>query len=202
MNHTDIDKGPCMSPFPTRTLPVTRKHQTGASLIVSLMLLIVLTLLGLSGMQSTVMQERMSNNVRDKGMAFQAAESALRSGESWVKDQKIPTRGALTVQDGSSCSAPCDLVDLNDYSTMANENFSWWETHGRIYSGIPTTGTGKVASAPRFIVEEHSDQRDSLADPTDTSSPPVRTLYRLTAMGVGGTTTAESMIETLYARID
>jgi len=190
-----------MSPFLTRTLSVTHKRQTGASLIVSLMLLIVLTLLGLSGMQSTVMQERMSNNVRDKGMAFQAAESALRSGESWVKNQNMPTRGALTVQDGTSCSAPCDLVGLDDYVGMATQDFSWWETNGRIYSDMPT-GTGEVASAPRFIVEEHSDQRDSLADPTDTSSPPVRTLYRLTALGVGGTATAESMIETLYARID
>jgi len=202
MNHTDIDKGPCMFPFLTRTLSVTHKRQTGAALVVSLMLLIILTLLGLSGMQSTVMQERMSNNVRDKGMAFQAAESALRNGENWVKDQLMPTRGTLTVQDGSSCSAPCDLVDLNDYSTMTSKDFNWWKTNGRIYSHTMPTGTGEVASAPRFIVEEHSEQRDSLADPTSTSSPPVRTLYRLTAVGVGGTVTAESMIETLYARID
>lgn len=187
-----------MSPSTTPTLALSamRKYQTGASLIVSLMLLVVLTLLGLSGMQSTIMQERMSSNVRDKELAFQAAESAVRSGEDWIKEQSINT---LKAQDGSSCTAPCNLVGLNDYIGMSDQDFSWWETTGRAYTDMPS---GVVASAPRFIVEEHSIQRDSLADPTDTNSPPVRTLYRLTAAGVGGTTTAESMIETLYARID
>jgi len=199
MNHIDTHMRPHMSPFTdltTRTRLVIRKRQTGASLIVSLMLLVVLTLLGLSGMQSTIMQERMSSNVRDKGLAFQAAESAVRGGEDWVKNQTI---SKLVPQDGSSCSAPCNLVGLGDYLNMTTRNFSWWETTGRAYTDMPT---GAVASAPRFIVEEHSIQRDSLADATDNNSPPVRTLYRLTAVGVGGTVTAESMIETLYARID
>ncbi len=180
----------------TDRLLVMRKRQIGASLIISLMLLIVLTLLGLSGMQSTIMQERMSSNVRDKGLAFQAAESAARGGEDWVKSQSISKLKAL---DGGSCSAPCNLVSLNDYLNMATRDFSWWKATGRAYTDMPT---GVVASAPRFIVEEHSVQRDSLADVTDNNSPPVRTLYRLTAVGVGGTITAESMIETLYARID
>ncbi|NOX91887.1 MAG: pilus assembly protein PilZ [Gammaproteobacteria bacterium] len=187
-----------MSPFTDliHTLPVVHKRQTGASLVVSLMLLVVLTLLGLSSMQSTIMQERMSNNVRDKGLAFQAAESAVRGGEDWVKNQDI---SKLKAQNGSSCSPPCNLVNLDDYLNMAGQNFNWWETNGRAYIDMPT---GVVASAPRFIVEEHSIQRDSLADSTDNNSPPVRTLYRLTAVGVGGTITAESIIETLYARID
>jgi len=187
-----------MSPStaPTQILSVTRKHQTGASLIVSLMLLVVLTLLGLSGMQSTIMQERMSNNVRDKELAFQAAESAVRAGEDWIKNQP---GGALDVQDGTSCSAPCDLVGLDDYLNMTTRDFSWWETTGRSYTG--TLG-GVIASAPRFIVEEHSIQLDSLADATDSNAPPARILYRLTAMGVGSTLTTLSTIETLYARID
>ncbi|VAW96862.1 hypothetical protein MNBD_GAMMA19-721 [hydrothermal vent metagenome] len=185
-----------MSPFTDLTtcmLSVTRKHQTGAALIVSLMLLIVLTLLGLSGMQSTIMQERMSNNVRDKGMAFQAAESALRGGENWVKDQ-----GILTPQNGGSCTAPCDLVHLDDYIDMITQDFTWWKDNGRAYVGMPT---GTVASAPRFIVEEHGTARQGYSlDPTASILPP--RLYRITAIGVGSTTTAEAMIETLYARND
>jgi type IV pilus assembly protein PilX len=190
MSHTDTHKRPSMlaNIFPAR-------RQAGASLIVSLMLLVVLTLLGVSGMQSTIMQERMSSNVRDKGLAFQAAESAVRGGEDWVQNQNVNT---LTAQSGCT-GGPCNLAVLNDYTGIAGQDFSWWQTNGRVYNDIPN---GVVASAPRFIVEEHSVQRDSLADPTDTSSPPVRTLYRLTAIGVGGTLTAESMVETLYARID
>ena len=195
MNHINTRKRPRMSPFPSHALSVIHKRQTGASLIVSLMLLVVLPLLGLSGMQSTIMQERMSSNVRDKGLAFQAAESALRGGEDWVQSQPI---SKLTAP-GGSCSAPCNLVRLDYYNNMSTRDFSWWETTGRTYTDMPG---GIVASAPRFIVEEHSTRPDSLTTGTDYSTAPVRSLFRLTAMGVGGTITAESMIQTLYARID
>jgi len=186
-----------MSPFTDLTtcmLSVTRKHQTGAALIVSLMLLIVLTLLGLSGMQSTIMQERMSNNVRDKGTAFQAAESAIRTGEDWVKGQDW-----LPSQLGSSCTTPpCDLVELDYYVGMTTKNFTWWKDNGRAYVGMPT---GTVASAPRFIVEEHGIARLGYSlDLMSKISAPF--LYRITAMGVGSTTTAEAMIETLYVKND
>ncbi len=190
-----------MSPFTDLTtcmLSVTRKHQTGASLIVSLMLLIVLTLLGLSGMQSTIMQERMSSNVRDKGMAFQAAESAIRGGEDWVKNIDVNT---LTEPDnGATCTAPCTIVNLNDYINMTTEAFDWWKTQGRTFT-FGSISSGAPAADPRFIVEYHSrvDQGYSL-DLTDTTPRPH--LYRITAMGVGNTTTAEAIIETLYARND
>jgi len=190
-----------MSPFTdltTCSLPVTRKHQTGASLIVSLMLLVVLTLLGLSGMQSTIMQERMSNNVRDKGMAFQATESAIRGGENWVKNIDVNT--LANPNDGATCTAPCTIVNLNDYVNMTTETFGWWQTNGQTFT-FGSISNGAPAADPRFIVEYHSriDQGYSL-DPMDPTPRPH--LYRITAMGVGNTTTAEAIIETLYARND
>jgi len=174
----------------------THQHQTGAALVVSLMLLIVLTLLGLSGMQSTIMQERMSNNVRDKGIAFQAAESAARGAENWVRAQDI---NKMAPQDGASCSAPCNLVGLDDYTSMTDQDLGWWQTNARAYSSMPT---GVVYTAPLFIIEKHSTQRDSLADSTSYSGSSARSLYRITSVGIGSTSTAHSMIETIYARID
>ncbi len=188
-----------MSPFTGLTtcmLSVTRKHQTGAALIVSLMLLIVLTLLGLSGMQSTIMQERMSNNVRDKGMAFQAAESAIRSGEDWVKSADTNT---LRPNDVGTCTPPCNIVQLDDYANMTTENFSWWQTNARAFTFPSSTSNSTPAADPRFIVEYHSDIKQGYSlDPTE--GPPPPSLYRITAIGVGGTTTAEAMIETLWLK--
>jgi len=191
-----------MSPFTdltTCTLSVARKRQAGAALIVSLMLLIVLTLLGLSGMQSTIMQERMSSNVRDKGMAFQATESAIRGGEDWVRGADVNTLG--NPEDGATCSPPCNIVALNDYANMITETFGWWQTNARTFTFPSSTSNSAPAADPRFIVEFHSrvDQGYSL-DATDTTPRPH--LYRITAMGVGSTTTAEAIIETLYARND
>jgi len=56
--------------------------QTGAVLVIGLIILVVLTLLGIQGMRTNVAQERMASNMRERNVAFQAAESALRVGES------------------------------------------------------------------------------------------------------------------------
>ncbi len=51
-------------------------NQNGAVLVVSLIVLLVLTLLGVAGMNSSMMQERMAANAQHSNRAFQAAESA------------------------------------------------------------------------------------------------------------------------------
>src|SRR5688572_9206262 len=53
-------------------------RQRGAVLIVALLFLVMLTLLGVTAMTSSTMEERMAGNARDNGVAFQAAEAALR----------------------------------------------------------------------------------------------------------------------------
>jgi len=39
------------------------------------------------------MQERMAGNLRDREVAFQAAESALRMGEGWIQDNRSEAEG-------------------------------------------------------------------------------------------------------------
>ena len=60
------------------------KQQQGAVLIMALLLLLIMTLLGVSAMQGSVMDERMAGNMHDHNMAFQAAESGLRDGGDWL----------------------------------------------------------------------------------------------------------------------
>jgi|26BtaG_2_1085354.scaffolds.fasta_scaffold06067_3 type IV pilus assembly protein PilX len=52
-------------------------QQQGAALIVSLIVLLVLTLIGVAGMNTSVMQERMAVNSQNSNRAFQAAESTV-----------------------------------------------------------------------------------------------------------------------------
>lgn len=54
-------------------------RERGATLIVSLIVLLVLTLIGVAGMNTSVMQERMAVNSQNSNRVFQAAESTLRS---------------------------------------------------------------------------------------------------------------------------
>ena len=76
-----------------------RSGQRGAVLITSLILLLVMTLIGLSAMRSTTLEERMSGNARNSEIAFQASEAVLREGESWLLSR---TTEPDATSDGSS----------------------------------------------------------------------------------------------------
>jgi type IV pilus assembly protein PilX len=54
-------------------------RERGATLIVSLIVLLVLTLIGVAGMNTSVMQERMAANSQNSNRVFQGAESTLRA---------------------------------------------------------------------------------------------------------------------------
>jgi len=59
----------------------TPRAERGAVLVVSLMFLVVLTLLALTSMSGTTLEERMAGQYRDLNLAFQSAEAALRDAE-------------------------------------------------------------------------------------------------------------------------
>lgn len=60
---------------------MSHRSERGAVLLVSLVMLLLLTLIGLAGMRMAQLEERMAGNLRDRQLAFQAAEAALRAGE-------------------------------------------------------------------------------------------------------------------------
>ncbi len=72
-----------------RHAPFTRSSnsQRGATLVVVLILLLLMTLLGLASLRGTVLEERMTANLLDRGMAFQVAEAGLREAEALLDPQ-------------------------------------------------------------------------------------------------------------------
>lgn len=76
--------------------------ERGMTLIVALILLMAMTALGLAGLQSAVLQERMARNVMDRQVAFQAAQAALKEGEWRLRhaDYTLPdAQGNCTATD-------------------------------------------------------------------------------------------------------
>jgi type IV pilus assembly protein PilX len=66
------------------------RQQQGAALLTGLIFLVILTLLGISAARMAGLEERMSGNMRDRALAMQAAEMALRDAE-----QDIRTSGRI-----------------------------------------------------------------------------------------------------------
>ena len=54
-----------------------RERQSGAVLLVAMVILVILTLLGVTVMHTTSLQERMASNTQEQVHAFQAAETGL-----------------------------------------------------------------------------------------------------------------------------
>ncbi len=63
---------------------VNKKQQSGAVLVVSLILLVSLTIIVLSVNQGVVVQERITSSVRESNQVFHTAENALIEAEAFV----------------------------------------------------------------------------------------------------------------------
>jgi len=89
----------------TRTLPVTPRCQTGAVLIVALVLLAVLTLLGVTAMSTTSLEEKMAANTQEGNRVFQLAETGLamafRNGAVYDLGGATVAAQEIRLQDGS-----------------------------------------------------------------------------------------------------
>lgn len=119
-------------------------RQRGVALIVALILLIVITLLGLTAVSGTIMQNKMAANQHDREIAFQSAESAL----SVVQQRIIGNPGdiARNCQSGGViCPAnPFDDPNLPDGSihTLPIATF---------------TAPGNATGQPQYVVENMGD---------------------------------------------
>lgn len=172
---------------PVRACTTLRCNQRGVTLVVSLIFLLLLTILGITAMNTSTLQEKMSGNLRDQDMALQAAESALRGGETALR---TAWAGGKPFADPACASTVCSL------GTVQVTNDTWWFANSMEYGGTGTQITG-AAAEPRFALEELSDEPLSLNLCTPKSCPRAA-YYRITSRAVGTTPIAQSILEETF----
>ena len=105
-----------------RFRPVSKWSQAGATLIISLVFLVVLTMLGLGMFFSTTSEEKMARNFRDKEVALHAAEAALNEAKMRITGSynlAAPPSPLPTVLTHSSCYAASPPAGLScDENTL------------------------------------------------------------------------------------
>jgi Tfp pilus assembly protein PilX len=74
------------------------RHERGTALIMSLVILMILTILGITAMSTASLEERMSGNTQESTRAFQAAESGLNEALNTTGslDLNITTTNSFT----------------------------------------------------------------------------------------------------------
>jgi type IV pilus assembly protein PilX len=163
--------------------------QRGIVLVAGLFFLLILTIIGISGLGSSSLTERMTQNMRDSFSSFEAAEAALGNGEAWVQSQ---TSAPIPV---ATCStAPCPVWEFNALGTFWTQPDSWWSANAVHFA---STIVGAYLQ-PNFIIEEYSFVPYQLS-PDAESKGQGYYYYRITARGTGVTDTAHSVVQSMYA---
>jgi type IV pilus assembly protein PilX len=168
-------------------------------------------MLAFTALRTATIQERMSGNARDRGIALQAAEAALRAAEKYLA---VTTSLPTGTFNGSSCAKGVYKLSSGvPYLAASGSSFSgsatiwdgassdfWneypWETANCSFSGSTDYITfvsasdygkpGKPTQSPRYVIEELPANGTSLPS------------YRVTAKGYGSSTNAVVILQATY----
>ncbi len=171
--------------------------QQGATLVVALIFLLILTILGVTSVSNSILQQKMAGNLRDQSVAFEAAESAVRAGETWVSN--------LADKPVALPSNPAGLDNVWQTGILANlgyNNLSWWTTNGVDYA-VATTGGETIKQAntqPRYVIEKVTFIPDAMDQNNPYGPPSGKHYYRITGYGIGATQTAQAVTQSTFVK--
>lgn len=167
--------------------------QRGVVLAVSLILLVVMTLVAVTAMSVNSQQESMASNTRQRNLAFQSAETCIREAEIVLERATLPSF------DGTEAGYRTSFEKASSGDML---DYCWTGQEPGCTSAASAEGVrlAQLAAPCRFVIEELR-----LAAPVTGASVklgPIETtsLYRVTALGIGGTADAVAIVQTLYRR--
>ncbi len=171
----------------------SKTKQSGIVLVVSLIMLLLLTIIGLTGVQVTSLEEKMAGNSKDQNLAFQTAEAAIRAGEA-----NIESVVAIAAFNGSN-----GLYGINDapnhYAT-ANA----WSAGG---SAQFNSGFTDIKTQPRYFIKHIATNEDSssgtdilVGNAGETTAGASVSYFTITARGTGGRNSSQVFLQTYYGK--
>lgn len=169
----------------------SQSRQQGAVLIVALIFTAILTVLGVGGMRSATLQERMAGNSRDINVAFQAAEAALREAETLmgvVSSIDFDGSNGLYL----SCPDPTDKTTACSQPDWKSDSATGWR---QVSEQLPD-----VNRQPEFIIEQISASIDVGSSLDSDRTIAIQGYYRITARGFGASDRSMIVLATTYRR--
>jgi len=171
----------------------TPAKQSGVVMFVALILLLILSLLGVTAARMQTVEERMARNDDNRQLGAQAAEAALRVAENGL------LTGLYTNFAGNTNGLYAPL--LSNGSPLTGMDWTIPANTLPYTSSGPPLAAVPLAQQPRIVIENLPSVAVAGDDISVTSlnpaSPPV-TVYRVTTQGVGAdgtsTTTLQSIV--------
>ena len=193
------------------SLPMQPK-QRGISLVIVMIFLVILSVLGVSAIQTSTLSSKVARNQLDRTLAFQAAEAALRDAELDLTNKRFDKitkctagaagcRATLIASGGGSFGNDTSLDPLVNRCNLGlcstddpivgalpfwEERARWTNANDSVVYGTNTGATGLpvVAQQPRYMIEYFKQGDDAV--------------YRITSLGFGANTSTTIMLQTAY----
>jgi type IV pilus assembly protein PilX len=182
-------------------------RQRGISLVTTLVLMLATLALGVAVMGVNAMEERMIANTKDRDLALQAAEAALRDAEQDVASNVSPSTGFTDTCTSGLCTPPSQRDGLGPLASLPVDDsrlgFDWTvDAKVRIY-GQYTGGSQfpSVAAQPRYVIEKFSFLGTPAGESVVLGAEPVApgVGYRITARAVGARPETVVVLQSIYA---
>lgn len=166
------------------------QRQRGTALLIAMLFLVILGMLGVTTMTGTTLQERMAGNTRDRDIAMQAAEAALRDAERDLTNTSTTFRvinvGMFTAGcAGGLCTEGAPILTNIDDATKS-------AFFGQFSTELALQGT---AQQPRYIIELLAAMPPQL--PAPPAGQQIRN-FRITAKGFGRNASTVVILQTVF----
>jgi len=171
----------------------SQKRQRGVVLVVSLIMLLVVTVIAVSSMQGTIMEEKMAGNTRDRNLAFQVAESSLREAEMFID-------GIVSLGGFNGSAGLFSRTDSEPYYDVTGT----WSTTSQHVVADDTYG---AYQAPQYFIKHKTtvigtEGAMNMSGYGDNKGTGDVTVFKITARGTGGNAdSAEVILRSHYGRI-
>lgn len=189
---------------------MTRAHsiefrQSGMALIITLVFLVIISLVGLTVLNVSTLEEKMASGTRDKDLALQAAEMALLRAEKYI-DQSVT--GTTTFTDNCTnglCLTPnsSHLLSRWEDGTICNPGFIW-ECNKSREVDVSSVSSATFAKNPRFFIEIVRNMGFSedlvMGNIGDIPAGQSVRIYRITSIGFGGSNESKVILQSTYAK--
>lgn len=174
------------------------KKQKGAVLVFGLILLLVMTLIGVSATTVSVFDEHLGSSLRDKDASFQAAEAALNTGENFISVNKNNAAALAQIKD-STKQIQVGKVACTDNAGAVFDNVNSTQLSAADYDATNGGAEAALVSSPRYIVEKIGSMPLGGLTARQYGKQYNTDTYRVTAQGAGrGTNTLGSARSLTY----
>ncbi len=168
------------------------KFQAGVILVTSLILLLLVTLIGVTSVQMTSLEEKMAGNSKDQNLAFQFSEMALRAGEARIEAIKTGGLGIRSFCNNTPGLFKSQIITVGGVckTQVPDPNVaSTWTDDSKTVA--LQTGSGLVAQQPRYFIT-YTTFRAAVG-----SNPPTHG-FTITARGTGAQGSTQVVLRSYY----